>query len=64
MKRRKPTAKQYDQALVSLAITYSPPIRPCPDCGWPKAEGYICIYCDETYADRGRGAVVDPKEGL
>ncbi len=33
---------EWERAANRLARDYCPPINPCPSCGWPKIQGYLC----------------------
>ena len=43
-KKEKPKegSPEWESRANKLARNYCPPISPCPACGWPKVQGYIC----------------------
>ncbi len=36
---------EWDAAAGRLAISFSPGVKPCRDCGAPVVRGYCCTYC-------------------
>jgi hypothetical protein len=46
-KKIKEDGRVYRRALLDTALDFCPPIRPCPDCGYPQLDGYLCTYCPE-----------------
>lgn len=42
-----PTAEQYEQAEIELALAHAPEIEPCEHCRWPVAQGFVCQHCGE-----------------
>jgi len=45
-KVKKPTPIEYDRELLKLALSMSPPIEPCENCGFPCVKSMCCTYCD------------------
>lgn len=40
------TSITYKKEEIDLALSHSPEIYPCPNCGHPVATGYVCITCN------------------
>lgn len=54
-KRTPPSPKEYEEAQVSLALSYAPNMYPCADCKWPVIDGYCCTYCGSSSPRRKAG---------
>lgn len=38
-------SRDYQEAKLEIALSFAPPIRPCAECGYPVAKGYVCHRC-------------------
>ena len=45
---KRPTERQFDTSADRLARSFAPKIYECRKCGWPVADGYICMTCGCT----------------
>ena len=48
-----PTEEQYKRAEISTYRMFAPSVRPCGNCGWPVATGYVCNVCGYDGSDDG-----------
>lgn len=53
-RKMNPDGRAYRRALLDVALSYCPPIRPCPDCGYPQVQGYLCWQCPEPKIEHFR----------
>lgn len=45
---KKPTQKQYRDALLATMESYLPRSYPCGKCAWPVIDGYVCQHCGDS----------------
>lgn len=44
-KRVEEGSAKWKQRRKEILETYAPPIKSCKNCGSPRHESYICVYC-------------------
>lgn len=37
--------KEYERRELEVLRNYGPIIKTCQQCGWPVADGYVCMTC-------------------